>query len=75
MCVSQTVPPSGFFFLFIHYSYATYLDHDKGRSPYVQSVSCPQSAQWRLETERLGAEVEEPLFLPTPAFLASAEEE
>jgi len=27
------------------------------------------------ETERLSAEVEEPLFLPTPAFLASAEEE
>jgi len=27
------------------------------------------------ETERLGAEVEEPLFLPTSAFLASAEEE
>jgi len=27
------------------------------------------------ETERLGAEVEEPLFLPTPAFLASVEEE
>jgi len=27
------------------------------------------------ETERLGAEVEEHLFLPTPAFLASAEEE
>jgi len=27
------------------------------------------------EAERLGAEVEEPLFLPTPAFMASAEEE
>jgi len=27
------------------------------------------------ETERLGAEVKEPLFLLTPAFLASAEEE
>jgi len=26
-------------------------------------------------SERLGAEVEEPLFLPTPAFMASAEEE
>jgi len=27
------------------------------------------------ETERLGAEVEKSLFLPTPAFLASAQEE
>ena len=27
------------------------------------------------EAERLGAEVEEPLFLPTPAFMAFAEEE
>jgi len=27
------------------------------------------------EPEELGAEVEEPLFLPTPAFMASAEEE
>jgi len=27
------------------------------------------------EAERLGAEVEDPLFLPTPAFMASAEEE
>ena len=26
------------------------------------------------EAEGLGAEVEEPLFLPTPAFMASAEE-
>ena len=25
------------------------------------------------EAEELGAEVEEPLFLPTPAFMASAE--
>jgi ribonuclease HI len=29
----------------------------------------------RAEVERLGAEVEEPLFLPTPAFMASLEEE
>jgi ribonuclease HI len=29
----------------------------------------------RAEAEGLGAEVEEPLFLPTPAFMASAEEE
>jgi hypothetical protein len=29
----------------------------------------------RTEAEDLGAEVEEPLFLPTPAFMASAEEE
>jgi hypothetical protein len=29
----------------------------------------------RAEAEELGAEVEEPLFLPTPAFMASAEEE
>jgi hypothetical protein len=29
----------------------------------------------RAEVERLGAEVEEPLFLPTPAFMASFEEE
>jgi hypothetical protein len=29
----------------------------------------------RAEEEGLGAEVEEPLFLPTPAFMASAEEE
>jgi hypothetical protein len=29
----------------------------------------------RAEAERLGAEVEEPLFLPTPVFMASAEEE
>jgi hypothetical protein len=29
----------------------------------------------RTEAEGLGAEVEEPLFLPTPAFMASAEEE
>jgi hypothetical protein len=29
----------------------------------------------RAEVEGLGAEVEEPLFLPTPAFMASAEEE
>jgi hypothetical protein len=29
----------------------------------------------RVEAEELGAEVEEPLFLPTPAFMASAEEE
>jgi hypothetical protein len=28
----------------------------------------------RAEAEELGAEVEEPLFLPTPAFVASAEE-
>jgi hypothetical protein len=28
-----------------------------------------------VEAEGLGAEVEEPLFLPTPAFMASAEEE
>ena len=27
------------------------------------------------EAERLGAEVEDRLFLPTPAFMASAEEE
>jgi len=27
------------------------------------------------EAERLGTEVEDPLFLPTPAFMASAEEE
>jgi hypothetical protein len=29
----------------------------------------------RAEAEGLGAEVEEPLFLPTPAFMASVEEE
>jgi hypothetical protein len=29
----------------------------------------------RVEAEELGAEVEEPLFLPTPAFMESAEEE
>jgi len=29
----------------------------------------------RAEAEGLGAEVEEPLFLPTPAFMASAEVE
>jgi hypothetical protein len=29
----------------------------------------------RVEAEELGAGVEEPLFLPTPAFMASAEEE
>jgi hypothetical protein len=29
----------------------------------------------RMEAEELGAEVEEPLFLPTPAFMAAAEEE
>jgi hypothetical protein len=29
----------------------------------------------RAEAAELGAEVEEPLFLPTPAFMASAEEE
>jgi hypothetical protein len=29
----------------------------------------------RVEAEVLGAEVEEPLFLPTPAFMASAEDE
>jgi hypothetical protein len=29
----------------------------------------------RAEAEGLGVEVEEPLFLPTPAFMASAEEE
>jgi hypothetical protein len=29
----------------------------------------------RTEAEGMGAEVEEPLFLPTPAFMASAEEE
>jgi hypothetical protein len=29
----------------------------------------------RAEAEGLGAEVEEPLFLTTPAFMASAEEE
>jgi hypothetical protein len=29
----------------------------------------------RAEDEELGAAVEEPLFLPTPAFMASAEEE
>jgi hypothetical protein len=29
----------------------------------------------RAEAEDLGAEVEEPLFLPTPALMASAEEE
>jgi hypothetical protein len=29
----------------------------------------------RAEAEELGAEVEEPLFLPTPAFMASAGEE
>jgi len=28
----------------------------------------------RAEAEELGAEVEEPLFLPMPAFMASAEE-
>jgi hypothetical protein len=28
----------------------------------------------RVEAEELGAEVEEPLFLPMPAFMASAEE-
>jgi hypothetical protein len=31
--------------------------------------------QRRAEAEGLGAEAEEPLFLPTPAFMASAEEE
>jgi hypothetical protein len=29
----------------------------------------------RMEAEELGAEVEESLFLPTPAFMAAAEEE
>jgi hypothetical protein len=29
----------------------------------------------KVEAEELGAEVEEPLFLPTPAFMVSAEEE
>jgi len=29
----------------------------------------------RAEAERLGTGVEEPMFLPTPAFMASAEEE
>ena len=29
----------------------------------------------RTEAEGMGAEVEEPLFLPTPAFMTSAEEE
>jgi hypothetical protein len=29
----------------------------------------------RGEAEGLGAEVEQPLFLPTPTFIASAEEE
>jgi hypothetical protein len=29
----------------------------------------------RMEAEELGAEVEEPLFLPTPAFMASAKED
>jgi hypothetical protein len=29
----------------------------------------------RAEAEELGGEVEEPLFLPTPTFVASAEEE
>jgi hypothetical protein len=29
----------------------------------------------RAEAEELSAEVEEPLFLPTPAFMASVEEE
>jgi hypothetical protein len=29
----------------------------------------------RAEAEGLGAEVEEPLFIPTPAFMASVEEE
>jgi len=48
VCLSDSTSFRLFFFLFIHYSYATYLDHDEGRSPYVQSVSCPQSAQWRL---------------------------
>jgi len=42
--VVEVVPP-GFFFLFIHYSCATYLDHDEGRSPYVQSISPPQTVQ------------------------------
>ena len=34
-----------------------------------------QEEERREEAEGLGAEVEEPLFLPTPAFMASAEEE
>ena len=29
----------------------------------------------RVEADELGAEAEDPLFLPTPAFMASAEEE
>jgi len=34
-----------------------------------------QEEERRAEAEGLDAEVEEPLFLPTPAFMASAEEE
>jgi hypothetical protein len=40
-----------------------------------QSGSSESGGERRANAEELGAEVEEPLFLPTPAFMASAEEE
>jgi hypothetical protein len=45
----------------------------------VEEDAQSEASEWeeerRQEAEELGAEVEEPLFLPTPAFMASAEEE
>jgi hypothetical protein len=59
---------------------------DVGRLVPVEEDAQSEASEWELrerrereeerreEAEGLGAEVEEPLFLPTPAFMASAEE-
>jgi len=60
---------------------------DVGRLVLVEEDAQTEASEWELrerrereeerreEAEGLGAEVEEPLFLPTPAPTASAEEE
>jgi hypothetical protein len=50
-------------------------DAESETSEWVLRERREREKKRRAEAEELGAEVEEPLFLPTPAFMASAEKE
>jgi hypothetical protein len=47
----------------------------KGNREMEEPLEGREREERRAEAEELGAEVEEPLFLPTPVFMAFAEEE